>query len=128
MMKLDGSLASLFLEQKKRIQAKKDEKNRISKEKVLVRDFKIKVCVSHGLCLIYKYILDYFYLFLSINLEELFCFLVEVLLCCNVNIHLFISDHTYKHTHTYIYLVIIKYLFFLCWFFKSLPFIYFQIK
>ncbi|XP_051748916.1 myb-binding protein 1A-like protein [Ctenopharyngodon idella] len=43
MMKLDGSLASLFLEQKKRIQAKKDEKNRISKEKVLVRDFKIKV-------------------------------------------------------------------------------------
>lgn len=51
MMKLDGSLASLFLEQKKRIQAKKDEKNRISKEKVLVRDFKIKVCfpwaVSH---------------------------------------------------------------------------------
>ncbi|XP_067263325.1 myb-binding protein 1A-like protein [Chanodichthys erythropterus] len=43
MMKLDGSLASLFLEQKKRMQAKKDEKNRISKEKVLVRDFKIKV-------------------------------------------------------------------------------------
>lgn len=62
MMKLDGSLASLFLEQKKRIQAKKDEKNRISKEKVLVRDFKIKVCVSHGLRLIYKCILDYFYL------------------------------------------------------------------
>ncbi|XP_067295675.1 myb-binding protein 1A-like protein [Pseudorasbora parva] len=43
MMKLDGSLSSLFLEQKNRIQAKKDEKNRISKEKVLVRDFKIKV-------------------------------------------------------------------------------------
>jgi len=43
MMKLDGSLSSLFLEQKMRIQAKKDEKDRISKEKVLVRDFKIKV-------------------------------------------------------------------------------------
>ncbi|KAK7172611.1 hypothetical protein R3I93_002657 [Phoxinus phoxinus] len=43
MMKLDGSLSSLFLEQKNRIQAKKDEKDRISKEKVLVRDFKIKV-------------------------------------------------------------------------------------
>ncbi|XP_026096269.1 myb-binding protein 1A-like protein [Carassius auratus] len=43
MMKLDGSLASLFLEQKKKIQAKKDEKDRIRKEKVLVRDFKIKV-------------------------------------------------------------------------------------
>ncbi|KAA0717416.1 Myb-binding protein 1A-like protein [Triplophysa tibetana] len=43
MMKLDGSLASLFLEQKKRIQAKKDEKDRLRKEKVLVRDFKIKV-------------------------------------------------------------------------------------
>lgn len=43
MMKLDGSLASLFLEQKKRIQAKKDEKDRLRKEKVLVREFKIKV-------------------------------------------------------------------------------------
>ncbi|TRY71424.1 hypothetical protein DNTS_011666 [Danionella cerebrum] len=43
MMKLDGSLASLFLEQKKKIQAKKDEKSRLNKEKVLVRDFKVKV-------------------------------------------------------------------------------------
>ncbi|XP_042579090.1 myb-binding protein 1A-like protein isoform X1 [Cyprinus carpio] len=43
MMKLDGSLASLFLEHKKKIQAKKDEKDRLRKEKVLVRDFKIKV-------------------------------------------------------------------------------------
>ncbi|KAF4113848.1 myb-binding protein 1A-like protein [Onychostoma macrolepis] len=43
MMKLDGSLATLFLEQKKKIQAKKDEKDRMRKEKVLVRDFKIKV-------------------------------------------------------------------------------------
>uniref|UniRef100_A0A673HW28 MYB binding protein 1a n=1 Tax=Sinocyclocheilus rhinocerous TaxID=307959 RepID=A0A673HW28_9TELE len=43
MMKLDGSLAALFLEQKKKIQAKKDEKDRLRKEKVLVRDFRIKV-------------------------------------------------------------------------------------
>ncbi len=43
MMKLDGSLATLFLEQKKKIQAKKNEKDRMRKEKVLVRDFKIKV-------------------------------------------------------------------------------------
>uniref|UniRef100_A0A9J8AY53 MYB binding protein (P160) 1a n=1 Tax=Cyprinus carpio carpio TaxID=630221 RepID=A0A9J8AY53_CYPCA len=43
MMKLDGSLSALFLEQKKKIQAKKDEKDRLRKEKVLVRDFKIKV-------------------------------------------------------------------------------------
>ncbi|XP_056600819.1 myb-binding protein 1A-like protein [Triplophysa dalaica] len=43
MMKLDGSLASLFLEQKKRMQAKKDEKDRLRKEKALVREFKIKV-------------------------------------------------------------------------------------
>ncbi|XP_056313310.1 myb-binding protein 1A-like protein [Danio aesculapii] len=43
MMKLDGSLASLFLEQRKKIQAKKDEKDRLNKEKALVRDFKIKV-------------------------------------------------------------------------------------
>ncbi|KAL1273708.1 hypothetical protein QQF64_026522 [Cirrhinus molitorella] len=43
MMKLDGSLSALFLEQKKRIQAKKNEKDKMRKEKVLVRDFKIKV-------------------------------------------------------------------------------------
>uniref|UniRef100_A0A8C9TZV3 MYB binding protein (P160) 1a n=1 Tax=Scleropages formosus TaxID=113540 RepID=A0A8C9TZV3_SCLFO len=43
MMKLDGSIATLFAEQKKRIQAKKDEKERLRKEKMLVRDFKIKV-------------------------------------------------------------------------------------
>ncbi|XP_050966106.1 LOW QUALITY PROTEIN: myb-binding protein 1A-like protein [Labeo rohita] len=43
MMKLDGSLSALFLEQKKKIQAKKNEKERLRKEKVLVRDFKIKV-------------------------------------------------------------------------------------
>ncbi|XP_051535591.1 myb-binding protein 1A-like protein [Myxocyprinus asiaticus] len=43
MMKLDGSLAALFQEQQKKIQAKKDEKDRLRKEKVLVRDFKIKV-------------------------------------------------------------------------------------
>uniref|UniRef100_A0A8C8D8J7 Myb-binding protein 1A-like protein n=1 Tax=Oncorhynchus tshawytscha TaxID=74940 RepID=A0A8C8D8J7_ONCTS len=43
MMKLDGSIAGLFLEQKKKIQAKKDEKDKLKKEKTLVRDFKIKV-------------------------------------------------------------------------------------
>ncbi|XP_030647317.1 myb-binding protein 1A-like protein [Chanos chanos] len=43
MMKLDGSIAALFAEQKKKIQAKKDEKDRLRREKVLVRDFKIKV-------------------------------------------------------------------------------------
>ncbi|XP_064208477.1 myb-binding protein 1A-like protein isoform X1 [Anguilla rostrata] len=43
MMKLDGSISALFAEQKKRIQAKKDEKERFRKEKALVRDFKIKV-------------------------------------------------------------------------------------
>ncbi|KAL7836131.1 hypothetical protein AOLI_G00274150 [Acnodon oligacanthus] len=43
MMKLDKSLATLFGEQKKKLQAKKDEKERLRKEKTLVRDFKIKV-------------------------------------------------------------------------------------
>lgn len=49
MMQLDKSLAAVFSEQRKRSQAKKDEKTRIRKEKTLVRDFKIKVvlvCVS----------------------------------------------------------------------------------
>ncbi|XP_041957407.1 myb-binding protein 1A-like protein isoform X2 [Alosa sapidissima] len=43
MMKLDGSIASLFAEHKKRIQAKKDEREKLRKEKALIRDFKIKV-------------------------------------------------------------------------------------
>ncbi|KAG9351899.1 hypothetical protein JZ751_023150 [Albula glossodonta] len=43
MMKLDDNIAALFSEQKKRIQAKKDEKEKFRKEKALVRDFKIKV-------------------------------------------------------------------------------------
>ncbi|XP_048839172.1 myb-binding protein 1A-like protein isoform X2 [Brienomyrus brachyistius] len=43
MMKLDGNIAALFSEQKKKIQAKKDEKDKLRKEKTLVRDFKIKV-------------------------------------------------------------------------------------
>lgn len=42
-MELDKSLAAVFLEQKKKTQAKKDEKTKIQKEKTLVRDFKIKV-------------------------------------------------------------------------------------
>uniref|UniRef100_A0A3P9JKQ5 MYB binding protein (P160) 1a n=1 Tax=Oryzias latipes TaxID=8090 RepID=A0A3P9JKQ5_ORYLA len=43
MMKLDQSLSALFSEQKKKIQAKKDEKAKLQKEKSLVLDFKIKV-------------------------------------------------------------------------------------
>lgn len=43
MMELDKGLATLFSEQKKKTQAKKDEKSNLLKEKSLVRDFKIKV-------------------------------------------------------------------------------------
>uniref|UniRef100_A0A1A7WZA4 MYB binding protein (P160) 1a n=1 Tax=Iconisemion striatum TaxID=60296 RepID=A0A1A7WZA4_9TELE len=43
MMKLDQSLSALFSEQKKKIQAKKDEKTKLQKEKTLVREFRIKV-------------------------------------------------------------------------------------
>ncbi|XP_020738493.2 myb-binding protein 1A [Odocoileus virginianus] len=43
MMALDKSLASLFAEQKLRIQARKDEKNKQQKEKALRRDFQIRV-------------------------------------------------------------------------------------
>ncbi|XP_054879442.1 myb-binding protein 1A-like protein [Poeciliopsis prolifica] len=43
MMQLDKSLSVLFSEQKKMIQAKKNEKMKLQKERGLVRDFKIKV-------------------------------------------------------------------------------------
>uniref|UniRef100_A0A8C5Q667 Myb-binding protein 1A n=1 Tax=Leptobrachium leishanense TaxID=445787 RepID=A0A8C5Q667_9ANUR len=43
MMAMDENLSALFAEQKKRIQAKKDEKARIRKEKILRKDFKTKV-------------------------------------------------------------------------------------
>ncbi|XP_076017396.1 myb-binding protein 1A-like protein [Genypterus blacodes] len=43
MMELDKSLAALFSEQKKKMQAKKDEKTKQHKEKVLLRDYRIKV-------------------------------------------------------------------------------------
>ncbi|XP_037351256.1 myb-binding protein 1A [Talpa occidentalis] len=43
MMALDQSLSSLFAEQKLRIQARKDEKNKLQKEKMLRRDFQIRV-------------------------------------------------------------------------------------
>ncbi|XP_016056442.1 PREDICTED: myb-binding protein 1A isoform X2 [Miniopterus natalensis] len=43
MMALDQNLASLFAEQKLRIQARRDEKNKLQKEKVLRRDFQIRV-------------------------------------------------------------------------------------
>ncbi|XP_030078294.1 myb-binding protein 1A [Microcaecilia unicolor] len=43
MMSLDENLSALFADQKKRIQAKKDEKEKIRKEKILRRDFKTKV-------------------------------------------------------------------------------------
>ncbi|KAK2497351.1 hypothetical protein MC885_002279 [Smutsia gigantea] len=43
MMALDQNLSSLFAEQKLRIQARKDEKNKLQKEKVLRRDFQMRV-------------------------------------------------------------------------------------
>ncbi|XP_062448824.1 myb-binding protein 1A [Rhea pennata] len=43
MMALDENISALFAEQQKRIQAKKDERDRMRKEKILRRDFKIKV-------------------------------------------------------------------------------------
>ncbi|KAL6098467.1 mybbp1a [Pungitius sinensis] len=43
MMALDKGLATLFSEHKKNAEAKKDEKTKIQREKMLVRDFKIKV-------------------------------------------------------------------------------------
>ena len=43
MMELDKSMAVLFSEQKKKNQAKKEEKTKIQKQKTLVRDFRIKV-------------------------------------------------------------------------------------
>ncbi|XP_053941170.1 myb-binding protein 1A [Cuculus canorus] len=43
MMALDKNISALFAEKQKRIQAKKDEKGRMWKEKILRRDFKIKV-------------------------------------------------------------------------------------
>ncbi|XP_059525011.1 myb-binding protein 1A [Myotis daubentonii] len=43
MMALDQNLASLFAEQKLRIQARRDEKNKLQKEKALRRDFQIRV-------------------------------------------------------------------------------------
>lgn len=42
-MALDKNISALFAEQQKRIQAKKDEKDRMRKEKILRRDFKAKV-------------------------------------------------------------------------------------
>lgn len=48
MMKLDQSLSALFSEQKKKIQAKRDEKTNFQKERALVRDFKIKVTDLQG--------------------------------------------------------------------------------
>lgn len=43
MMQLDKSLAAVFSEQKKKSQAKMDERTKLHKERALVRDFKIKV-------------------------------------------------------------------------------------
>lgn len=43
MMALDQSLSSLFAEQKLRIQARKDEKSKLNKEKTLRRNFQIRV-------------------------------------------------------------------------------------
>ncbi|XP_074869516.1 myb-binding protein 1A [Carettochelys insculpta] len=43
MLALDETVSALFAEQQKRTQAKKDEKEKMRKEKILRRDFKIKV-------------------------------------------------------------------------------------
>ncbi|XP_012787360.2 myb-binding protein 1A [Sorex araneus] len=43
MMALDQNLSSLFAEQKLRIQARRDEKNKLQKEKALRRNFQIRV-------------------------------------------------------------------------------------
>ncbi|KAK1806954.1 hypothetical protein P4O66_005439, partial [Electrophorus voltai] len=43
MMKLDKSLAALFSEQKRKRQGRQEEKERVRKERTLVRDFRIKV-------------------------------------------------------------------------------------
>lgn len=48
MMALDENLASLFAEQKLRIQARRDEKNKLRKEKALQRDFQIRVSLRTG--------------------------------------------------------------------------------
>uniref|UniRef100_A0A672ZDY1 MYB binding protein (P160) 1a n=1 Tax=Sphaeramia orbicularis TaxID=375764 RepID=A0A672ZDY1_9TELE len=48
MMKLDQSLSALFSEQKKKTQAKRDEKSKIQKERTLLREFKIKVAHPHS--------------------------------------------------------------------------------
>lgn len=45
-MALDQNLASLFAEQKMRIQARHEEKNKLQKEKKLRRDFQIRVSVQ----------------------------------------------------------------------------------
>lgn len=45
MMALDQNLASLFAEQKIRIQARHEEKNKLQKERQLRRDFQIRVSV-----------------------------------------------------------------------------------
>lgn len=50
MMALDQNLASLFAEQKLRIQARRDEKNKLQKEKALRRDFQIRVSPNERSC------------------------------------------------------------------------------
>lgn len=50
MMALDQNLSSLFAEQKLRIQARRDEKNKLQKEKALRRDFQIRVSLRPSLC------------------------------------------------------------------------------
>lgn len=47
-MALDQSLSSLFAEQKLRIQARKDEKSKLNKEKTLRRNFQIRVSSGVG--------------------------------------------------------------------------------
>lgn len=44
MMALDAGMSALFSEQKKKMEAKREEKVKVQKEKTLILDFKMKVC------------------------------------------------------------------------------------
>ena len=48
MMSLDAGLAALFSEQKKKMEAKREETVKVTKEKTLILDFKMKVLTLPG--------------------------------------------------------------------------------
>lgn len=81
MMALDKNISALFAEQQKRIQAKKDERDRIRKEKILRRDFKIKVW---DLCLVQRPSVNYH---AGCSLQQATSYLTLVMMCLSVNKH-----------------------------------------